>query len=354
MIHKKQPAIFHLDLGLEFRGGQRQVLYLITEQQAQGQDVVLVCPAQAPLAQLARDNEFPLRVLPSRYGLDPRNLRALLRSVQPGTLLHTHEARAASLGAATAWLSRLQNRPLPLVHTRRVSYALGRGWSRWKYAQGHVVCVSHEVQGALRQAGVGQTSVIPSAIRVERYSPRVQGNNGRIGIIGALSPQKGHAQFFHALTHLTPCPEVWIVGTGALEPELRSLAAGLGLATRLVWKGYVDSAEILPHLDLVVVPSAHGEGSSGVIKEGWAAQVPVICSDLPANLELVQDGQNGLVFANGSPAHLAEQIQTLLHGPELAARLTACGTTSLTPFTTQAMCAAYAHVYAQVRCPRQE
>lgn len=343
-----QHTIVHLDLGLEFRGGQRQVLYLIAAQRAQGHTVLLACPCQAPLAEQARASNIPLLPLPSRYGLDPRNISLLVRAVQPGSVLHTHEARAASLGAATAWLYSRQGKCLHLVHTRRVSYALGQGWSRWKYRQGHVVCVSHEVEEVVRQAGVRQASVIPSAIMVERYAPRNQGNGGRIGIIGALSPQKGHAQLFHALALLKHCPEVWIVGTGSLEPTLRDLAQQCGLDQHLVWKGYVDSAHVLPHLDIVVVPSVHGEGSSGVIKEGWAAQVPVICSDLPANLELVQHKKNGLVFCNGDVAGLAEHINTLLHAPDLVASLTSCGQHSLQPYTAQAMYAAYDQLYSHL------
>ena len=41
--------VMHLDLGMEYRGGQRQVLYLAGEQLRQGYDVRVAAPAGAPV-----------------------------------------------------------------------------------------------------------------------------------------------------------------------------------------------------------------------------------------------------------------------------------------------------------------
>lgn len=88
-----------------------------------------------------------------------------------------------------------------------------------------------------------------------------------------------------------------------------------------MWKGHVRKLRDFAALDILVVPSAHGEGSSGVIKEGWVTGIPVVCSDLPANEELVQNEMNGLVFRNGDFEHLATQIKRLQEEPALVASL---------------------------------
>ena len=209
-----------------------------------------------------------------------------------------------------------------------------------------MICVSREVEERVAAAGVRRTVVIPSAIPLDRFTrlPR-RANNGRLGIIGALSPQKGHAQLLRALASMEEPPEIWIVGEGKLGPSLRELAARLGLEERIVWKGWVESSEVMPHLDILVVPSAHGEGSSGVIKEGWAAGVPVVCSNLASNLELVRDGENGLVFENGRPQRLAEQLNRLRREPELAAHLVRNGRESVRAFGIDRMYAAYHQAY---------
>lgn len=311
-------VVVHLDLGDEFRGGQRQVLYLAEAQQAAGMAVLMAAPTGSPILREAGKRNLPLLGLPGTRDIDPRNFATLHRMLQPGDIVHTHEARAASLGALLA----KGTRSVCLVHTRRVSYPLGRGWSGLKYRLADlVVCVGREVEEAVHQGGVRRTVVIPSSITLTRYRHSRLDNGGRLGIIGALSPQKGHRQFFEALALLNERPEVWIIGAGALEEELRMLAARLGLVDCLVWKGEIESPDVLPQLDALVVPSVHGEGSSGVLKEGWAAGVPVICSDLSANRELVRHEHNGLVFANGDAGSLARQLLRLHAEPDLVAIL---------------------------------
>lgn len=346
---KAAPAaagVTHLDLGCEYRGGQRQVIYLAVEQHKAGMHVRVAAPQESPILHAALELGLKVVPLPRRRDYHPLNLAELLHCLPASShILHTHDARAASLGA----LAYLMRRDLTLIHSRRVSYALGQGWSRWKYRLGALVaCVSREVEDVVRRAGVSRTVVIPSAIVLDRYSRRKPGNQGRMGLIGALSPQKGHAQFFQALSLLAHVPEVWVIGDGALKTDLVRQAESLGLADRIVWKGHVESAQVLSSLDMLIVPSAHGEGSSGVVKEGWASGVPVICSDLPANLELVRDGVNGLVFANGEPSSLARQIERLLEDPALGERLASAGSLDAAAYDASFMHAAYLRAYASV------
>ncbi len=339
-------GVTHLDLGCEYRGGQRQVIYLALEQHKAGMRVRVAAPQGSPILDAALELGLKIVPLPRRRDYHPLNLATLLRFLPSSShILHTHDARAASLGA----LAHIFRRDLTLIHSRRVSYALGQGWSRWKYRLGTLVaCVSREVEDVVRGAGVFRTVVIPSAIVLARYSRREAGNQGRVGLIGALSPQKGHAQFFEALSLLAHVPEVWVVGDGALKADLMRQAESLGLSERIVWKGHVESVQILPSLDVLVVPSAHGEGSSGVVKEGWAAGVPVICSDLPANLELVRDEVNGLVFTNGDPSSLARQLERLLEDPALGEKLASTGRRDVAAYDASSMHAAYLRAYASV------
>ena len=59
--------------------------------------------------------------------------------------------------------------------------------------------------------------------------------------------------------------------------------------------------------DLFISPS-HVDGSSVSLMEALACGIPVLVSDIPANLEWVHDNQNGWVFRDGDAAHLANRI----------------------------------------------
>lgn len=365
--------IILLDLGREMRGGQLQVFYLARAlHHSDGFSVVVACPAGSPLAREAAAAGISVLPLPGRRSWSPRALLALRREARGHSrvVLHTHDARAASLGALCkgTWGAKVV-----LVHTRRVSYPLGRGLSRRKYlAADAVAAVSAETGGVLAAAGLdpAHITVIHSGIDPTRYFPRRERGDGRFvfGMVGALTPQKGHTVLIEALAALqayetvdaegdvggpdgAPMPawEVRVVGEGPLFGTLLDRADELGVSSRMAFLGRQDSRRMLPDCDALVVPSVHGEGSSGVIKEGWVTGLPVICSGLASNLELVRDGENGLVVPPGDAEALAEAMRRVATDATLRERLTAGGTASVAHYTDARMAEAYMALYRRLR-----
>lgn len=366
--------IILLDLGREMRGGQLQVFYLARAlHHSDGFSVVVACPAGAPLAREAAAAGIAVLPLPGRRSWSPRALLALRREARghARVVLHTHDARAASLGALCKGTWGAQ---VVLVHTRRVSYPLGRGLSRRKYlAADAVAAVSAETGGVLAAAGLDPThiTVIHSGIDPTRYVPRRERGDGRFvfGMVGALTPQKGHTVLIEALAALQACEaggaegdvggskydaplppwEVRVVGEGPLFGTLLDRADELGVSSRMAFLGRQDSRRMLPDCDALMVPSVHGEGSSGVIKEGWVTGVPVICSGLASNLELVRDGENGLVVPPGDAEALACAMRRIATDAALRARLVADGTASAAHYTDVRMAEAYMALYRRLR-----
>lgn len=366
--------IILLDLGREMRGGQLQVFYLARGlHRSDGFSVVVACPAGAPLAREAAAAGIPVLGLPGRRSWSPRALLALRREARGhgAVVLHTHDARAASLGALCkgTWGAKVR-----LVHTRRVSYPLGRGLSRRKYlAADAVAAVSAETGGVLAAAGLdpARITVIHSGIDPTRYYPRRERGDGRFvfGMVGALTPQKGHTVLIEALAALQareaahadgdaggaqggpllPPWEVRVVGEGPLFGILLDRADELGVSPRMAFLGRQDSRRMLPDCDALVVPSVHGEGSSGVIKEGWVTGLPVICSGLASNLELVRHGENGLVVPPGDAEALAEAMHRVAGDAALRARLVEGGTASVAHYTDMRMAEAYMALYRRLR-----
>jgi GT2 family glycosyltransferase/glycosyltransferase involved in cell wall biosynthesis len=80
-------------------------------------------------------------------------------------------------------------------------------------------------------------------------------------------------------------------------------------------------ANALADCDVLVVPSIWIENAPFIIKEAFAAGVPVIASDLGGMAEMVVHERNGLLFEPGNAAHLATQICRLLDERDLLDRL---------------------------------
>ncbi len=352
--------ILLLDLGSEWRGGQRQVLFLAQAlMQAEAAQVTLVSPRHSPLLDRGHSAGISTLTLPGTREWHPGNWLCLRRQLRKKVdIVHTNDARSAALGAM---LRRCVPGNWRLVHTRRVSYPVRRGLLGGKYHCGdHVVAVSGEIKTVLTQSRVPREriSVIHSAVNPEGYRRRDPAlpwpqSPMRLGCIGSLTPQKGHSVLLDALAlarqeNRLPPWRLEVIGSGPLADTLQHQAHDLSLDGQVDFVGYRESTEVLPELDVLIVPSVDGEGSSGVVKEGWISGVPVVASDLPGTRELVADGHNGVLFTAGSADQLASVLATLATDTERANRCVAGGLTSSTHYTPQVMATQYHSVYERL------
>ncbi len=77
-----------------------------------------------------------------------------------------------------------------------------------------------------------------------------------------------------------------------------------------------DVSELLKIADLFVFPSRF-EGLPGVLIEAEAASLPIVCSNLPMMLEVVEINKNALTFDLDNPSELASCISKMILNPSL-------------------------------------
>jgi glycosyltransferase involved in cell wall biosynthesis len=91
-----------------------------------------------------------------------------------------------------------------------------------------------------------------------------------------------------------PAVKYLVIGRGDDQPRLAQLAEELGVTDRLVFAGFVPTAELVEHYrlaDVYVMPSQEGFGI--VYLEAMACGVPVIAGDDDGSAEPLLDGQLG-------------------------------------------------------------
>lgn len=104
--------------------------------------------------------------------------------------------------------------------------------------------------------------------------------------VGELSVRKNHKIVIQALQKLPKNFWYVIVGKGDLQEELMKLDH----TRRLKLLGYrTDIVELLHASDVFVFPSLQ-EGLPVALMEAMAGGLPVICSPIRGNLDLVKDG----------------------------------------------------------------
>jgi glycosyltransferase involved in cell wall biosynthesis len=156
---------------------------------------------------------------------------------------------------------------------------------------------------------------------VSRRDLAVDENDVVLAIIGRLHKQKGHLLLLEALPFIlpeAPRTRVLFCGAGEEETHLRGIVANRGLAKHVRFLGLIENAsQILPHIDVLVLPSLW-EGMPHVVLEAMAAGRPVVASRIAGLAELVEDGKTGLLFRSGDPRSLAEALLKLITNPALA------------------------------------
>ena len=246
-----------------------------------------------------------------KWGLDARPLTALAvrRYSRQFDLAHAHDARSHTMAALLS--------AAPVIVSRRVSFPVRGGLSRWKYARPrHFIAVSNYVKGVLIQSGVGpeRISVVYDGV------PLLTPTTATETIIAPASsdPQKGTA----------------------LALEAARLA---GVPLRLS----ADLERDLPGAALFVYIT-HSEGLGSGILLAMSAGVPVVASSVGGIPEIVENEKSGLLVDN-HPQEIANAILRLKEDRAFASLLAARARQHVEErFSIPAMVAATTRVYQQV------
>lgn len=108
-------------------------------------------------------------------------------------------------------------------------------------------------------------------------------------------------------------------GDGTEKQNIEKMIEMLGISDYVYLAGVIEHNSLPVYLnsgDLYVTPSL-SDGTSVSLLEAFACAKPVVVTDIPANLELVKDGYNGLIAAVKNSKSLAEKIITLLENDDL-------------------------------------
>jgi GT2 family glycosyltransferase/glycosyltransferase involved in cell wall biosynthesis len=172
----------------------------------------------------------------------------------------------------------------------------------------------------LQEQGIDQTR-----IKAARRQP---GDRLRVGFLGSLMISKAPHLLLEAVSDL-PERALSVHLFGSFTPyhgddRYRARLEPLLARPAIHHAGPVPHDQVggvLASLDVLVVPSIWIENAPFVIREAFAAGVPVIASNLGGMAELVSHERSGLLFEPGSADDLRRSIRRLLDEPGLLDRL---------------------------------
>jgi glycosyltransferase involved in cell wall biosynthesis len=185
--------------------------------------------------------------------------------------------------------------------------------------------------------------VIPHGLPLDRFRAVPAGDHGRpirIVSVGRLVEKKGFPDLLKACAvvraagHDFTCD---IYGSGPLADHLERLRDRLGLAGVVVFRGERDQegiAEAFTSADVFaltpcVADDGDRDGIPNVMVEAMACGLPVVTTAAGGVLDLVRDGETGLVARPHDVAAIARNLATLLTDQRLRRQLGAAGRTAV-------------------------
>ena len=148
-----------------------------------------------------------------------------------------------------------------------------------------------------------------AALRRELGIPE---NAGVLLSVGDLNKNKNHRAVLEALAGMENRNLHYVVcGRGPLKEELEAFAREKGLGDRVRFMGYRnDVPAFYAMADVFVFPSFR-EGLSVSVMEAMASGLPIVCSRIRGNTDMVEDGVNGYLTEPGNPDSIAGALRRL-------------------------------------------
>jgi glycosyltransferase involved in cell wall biosynthesis len=344
---------------LNVGGPARHVVLLDRGLRARGHDTRLVygslAPFEASLEHLAVEAGLPttrIRELGRRISpvSDLRAFARLLRLVfrEEPDVIHTHTAKAGTLGRVAAWLfniTRRRRRRCLAVHTFHghvlngyfgpaTNVAVRAGERILARITDRVVTLSpaqrDDIVTRFRVAAAARTTVVPLGLDLDRLarldplSPNLRHRFGIpdralvVGYVGRFVAIKDLPTLVRAFARVAAVRAeavLLLAGDGPSRPEIEALIAALSLQKQAHLTGWIeDLAPLYATIDICALASLN-EGTPVALIEAMAAAKAVVATRVGGVADVVEHERTGLLVPPGNPDALADEIVRLAEDP---------------------------------------
>jgi glycosyltransferase involved in cell wall biosynthesis len=197
-----------------------------------------------------------------------------------------------------------------------------------------IVAVSSTTRDSLVQKyniPESKIEIIPDGVDFTDFKPLIlEKIPDSVLYVGRLCERKGIRYLIEAISIIKRKKQdikLYIVGTGALEGELRKMVTDYSLNDTISLLGGVSQEELVKwynHAEVFVLPSLF-EGFGIVCIEAMACGTPVIGTDVPGIIDIIENQKTGSLVSSRNAEKLAGAIEQLLTNKDLRLRLGQAG-----------------------------
>jgi glycosyltransferase involved in cell wall biosynthesis len=137
-----------------------------------------------------------------------------------------------------------------------------------------------------------------------------------------------------------------ICGHGCLEKKLRDIVKKLHIEHKVLFTGYRhDIYEIMKMSDIFFFPS-YQEGLSVALMEAMAIGLPVICSKIRGNVDLIDHEKGGFLLSPTDIDGFACAMKKLISSPDLINEMKNYNMTKIKKFDVRYISESMSHIYS--------
>ena len=312
---------------------------------------VLMVSAEGPEIEGVKKSEgCPHTVIPFTRQISPlRDLKSLwllvklIRKEKPD-IVHTHTPKAGLIGMLAARICGVKLKihtiaGLPLMTAKGVKRKLLEFVEKLTYiAADYVLPNSNSIMQFVRENkftsskkldmigrgssnGIDLTKFSKKSIQKEklgRIENTIQYNptNTYILTVGRIVKDKGIVEIVNAFLELRKLkPKLRLVLVGPMEDERReenlpyNILEEIHSNKDIFHINWSDSVEYYMSLADLLVHASYREGFPNVPLQAGAMECPIVCSNIPGNIDIIKDGQTGYYFQVTNTLELVDKIQ---------------------------------------------
>lgn len=312
-----------------------------------GFEVVMISADGAGYKEVLENEQCRYIIVPMTRKITPlQDLKCLFQlyrilSKEKPAIVHTHTPKAGLLGMIAAALCGTKIRihtvaGLPLMTEHGLKYQLLKFIEKLTYRAALQVwpnsnslyryILDHKMArpGKLKVIHKGSSNGIDlqrfnkgnlDPFILNRIKQEIQFNvtSRYLLFIGRLVTDKGIGELVKAFSGIQQKhPDLKLILVGNYEHELDPLKPDIikEIQTNpaIIDVGWSEHGEYYMDIADVFVFPSHREGFPNVVLQAGAMDLPVICTRIPGNVDIVDDGVTGLIFDPGNESQLAEKI----------------------------------------------
>ncbi len=246
-------------------------------------------------------------------------------------IVHTHGNMSGRIAAKQCGKKVVYTRHSVFPVNPKISKGIGKklnGIVNMHYAD-DIIAVAEAAKENLTDSGIdgSRVKVILNGVEPQSKIPKdvsekikvlynIEKNDFVVGIMARIEEVKGHIYLIEAAEKIKKTGrniKVLIIGTGALEEELKNTVKSKGLEDTVIFTGFIKNVnEILSIIDLQVNASFGTEATSLSLLEGMSLGIPAVVSNYGGNPGVITHGENGYIFRLKDSDDLASYIIKLM------------------------------------------